>query len=212
VHIDAKATAAGFVVLAPNSECNSFTNCVWGDTSTALDPAGAVGDVVTNGCELAFFVDAARCVSDVLQVPLSGDVYALGFSQGGKLASRFGCEGAGRDILRIWLSRQQAAAVAAFPGAKRPRGSVLHPGSVLRSNVRLLQPVGKRVRRLQIILSSRLGDPGQAARLAGAVRAGRSHAVRRHGSGRRHALAASLHQRPEVVRRASHACVRRRLG
>lgn len=112
VHIDAKATAAGFVVLAPNSECN-VVNCVWGDTSTALDPAGAVGEVVTNGCEVAFVVDAVRCVSDVLQVPLSGDVYALGFSQGAKLASRFGCEGsaASGGALRV---RAVAAAESLF--------------------------------------------------------------------------------------------------
>ena len=123
-HVDVKATAAGFAVLAPNSLCNSPVlngTCVWGSTTTPLDPAHVAGEVLTP-TELTFFIDAARCVRDVLRVPLSGDVYTLGFSQGGKLASRFGCEGAGASggELRV---RAVAAAEALYAAQPAQRGS-----------------------------------------------------------------------------------------
>ena len=81
------------VLLAPAHAPFVLFAAVWGSTTTPLDPAHAAGVVLTQ-LELPFFVDALRCVRDVLRVPLSGDVYALGFSQGAKLASRFGCQGA----------------------------------------------------------------------------------------------------------------------
>lgn len=124
VHVDTKATAAGFVVLAPNSLCDSPVangTCAWGSTTTALDPAHVAGSVLTTH-ELPFFVDAVRCVRDVLRVPLSGDVYAMGFSQGGKLASRFGCEGAAASggELRV---RAVAAAEALYTQQPALRGA-----------------------------------------------------------------------------------------
>ena len=124
VHVDAKATAAGFVVIAPNSLCDSPVangTCAWGSTTTALDPAPAAGSVLKTN-EMPFFVDAVRCVRDVLRVPLNGDVYAMGFSQGGKLASRFGCEGAAASggELRV---RAVAAAEALYTAQPALRGA-----------------------------------------------------------------------------------------
>lgn len=123
-HIDTKATAAGYVVLAPNSLCDTPAlngTCVWGSTTTPLDPTHAVGSLLTPP-ELSFFADAVRCVRDVLRVALSGDVYALGFSQGGKLASRFGCEGAAAsgDALRV---RAVAAAESLYAAQPASRGA-----------------------------------------------------------------------------------------
>ena len=123
-HIDSKATAAGFAVLAPNSLCDSPAlngTCVWGSTTTPLDPTHAVGSLLTSP-ELSFFADAVRCVRDVLRVNLSGDVYALGFSQGGKLASRFGCEGAAASggALRV---RAVAAAESLYAAQPASRGA-----------------------------------------------------------------------------------------
>ena len=129
-HIDAKATAAGYVVLAPNSLCDSpalNVTCVWGSTTTPLDPTHAVGSLLTPP-ELTFFADAVRCVRDVLRVPLSGDVYALGFSQGGKLASRFGCEGAAASggALRV---RAVAAAESLYAQPKAAGGGACAAGA-----------------------------------------------------------------------------------
>ena len=123
-HIDSKATAAGFAVLAPNSLCDSPAlngTCVWGSTTTPLDPTHAVGSLLTPP-ELSFFADAVRCVRDLLRVNLSGDVYALGFSQGGKLASRFGCEGAAASggALRV---RAVAAAESLYAAQPASRGT-----------------------------------------------------------------------------------------
>lgn len=124
VHVDVKATAAGYVVVAPNSLCDSPVangTCAWGSTTTVLDPAHAAGSVLKTD-EMPFFVDAVRCVRDVLRVPLSGDVYAMGFSQGGKLASRFGCEGAAASggELRV---RAVAAAEALYTAQPALRGA-----------------------------------------------------------------------------------------
>jgi hypothetical protein len=106
-------------VLAPNSLCDlALVNktCVWGSTTTPLDPAHAAGSAVAPQ-KLTFFADAMACVRDTLRVPLSGDVYAMGFSQGGKLASRFGCEGAAASggTLRVRAVAAGEALYAALP-------------------------------------------------------------------------------------------------
>jgi hypothetical protein len=66
-------------------------------TQTALDPGYLVDAALPQYDELGFFVDALRCVRDVLRVPLSGDVAIIGLSQGAKLAARFGCAAAARS-------------------------------------------------------------------------------------------------------------------
>jgi hypothetical protein len=101
-HIDFKASAAGFVVVAPNALCdNAIDSCRWAQTGTPLDPGYVTDDqLLGQQNEMRFFVDAIRCARQLVEaqpVPmqnrLSGDVYALGFSQGAKLVTRFGCQG-----------------------------------------------------------------------------------------------------------------------
>ena len=95
--IDTKAAKAGFVTIAPNSLCDTplqISTCRWAETTTTLDPGWAADQQFSQQDELLFFVDAIACVKSVLNVDLSGDVYAIGFSQGAKLVTRFGCAAA----------------------------------------------------------------------------------------------------------------------
>ena len=113
--IDCQLAAAGFVVVGVNavvniSQSSSFGTCTaatppsnasdawstvcWTDTVTSLDPVNPLEPPSLN--EVSFFFDALQCVRDVLApivglYSLSGNVLALGESQGGKLASRLGC-------------------------------------------------------------------------------------------------------------------------
>jgi hypothetical protein len=75
--------------------CRHASSCA--PTQTALDPGYLDDAALPQYDELGFFVDALRCVRDVLRVPLSGDVATVGLSQGAKLAARFGCAAAARS-------------------------------------------------------------------------------------------------------------------
>ena len=97
VAIDSKAAAKGFVTIAPNALCDAplqLSTCRWAETTTTLDPGWAADQTFPQQSEMRFFADAVACVKTVLGVSLGGDVFALGFSQGAKLVSRFGCAGA----------------------------------------------------------------------------------------------------------------------
>lgn len=101
--LDTTFAAAGWVTVAPDATINAAlafinnatnvtaVNTLWGATAVPTDPGfgaqqgGAVVD------ELAFLWEALTCVQDTLGVNLTGDVLALGHSQGAKLASRLGC-------------------------------------------------------------------------------------------------------------------------
>lgn len=97
VKIDSKAAAKGFVTIAPNALCDTplqISTCRWAETATKLDPGWATDQQFPQQSEMSFFADAVACAKTVLGVSLSGDVFALGFSQGAKLVTRFGCAGA----------------------------------------------------------------------------------------------------------------------
>lgn len=94
--VDATLTARGFVVLTPaalvNPACPLDTGgCTyWGGLLTPSDPI-YVADATSPADEVRFLWEAVACVRSTLGVPLSGDVFAMGVSQGGKLSTLLAC-------------------------------------------------------------------------------------------------------------------------
>ena len=132
--IDTKAAEAGFVTIAPNSLCNSqlqVNPCRWAETTTTLDPGWGLDQQFPQQDEMRFFVDAIACVKYVLSVALSGDVFVVGFSQGAKLATRFGCAAAAISselrLRGVVAAEGFFADEAAYPTCGADAGSVTPP-------------------------------------------------------------------------------------
>jgi poly(3-hydroxybutyrate) depolymerase len=91
--LDAKGAAAGFVVAVPEAAWGTGTDGLpprrWG---AAAEPGDAAyGAAAPPYDDIAFLWAVAACVRDTLRVRLTGRVYAMGWSQGGKLASALAC-------------------------------------------------------------------------------------------------------------------------
>ena len=137
--IDVQLASRGFVTIGPNAlvnpiassllamagQCGDSPNCslaFWEGTSTALDAANLLS-LTSSTDEVAFLWDAASCARDVLGLNLSGSVFAFGHSQGGKLASFFGCSEprAGFSVDGIVASAGVKADPLAAPRCRDPR-------------------------------------------------------------------------------------------
>ena len=86
-HVDKKASAAGFVTIAPSAACLwgvpglPDPACSWDDTFTPLDPAFSTEAGTAFRDEARTIADALVCVRDTLRVLVSRDVYALCFGK-----------------------------------------------------------------------------------------------------------------------------------
>ena len=110
---DASATAAGYVVVAPQGDAG-VPGGSWSLGNGRTD--GRQTDRVTLENELAFLWSITSCVR-ALGIPLSGDVYLAGLSQGGKMATRMACSThEGFTVRAIAV----AAGVQAEPGMQCP--------------------------------------------------------------------------------------------
>ena len=96
--LDVASTAAGYVLAAPKALDAAICNCsVWGGTATQLDPGDLlvqhVPAVMPPGdeSEVPFLRGMVACMHSVLGIPLSGDIYTAGFSQGAKIATQLAC-------------------------------------------------------------------------------------------------------------------------
>jgi poly(3-hydroxybutyrate) depolymerase len=91
--LDAKGAAAGFVVAVPEAAWGTGKDGLpprrWSSASERGDPA--FGAAAPPYDDVAFLWAVAACVRDTLRVRLSSRVYAMGWSQGGKLASALAC-------------------------------------------------------------------------------------------------------------------------
>lgn len=97
--VDGAVTSAGLVLAAPHARNAAACNCsVWGGTLIRTDPGAAIaaavqrdGIVQFNSPELPFLNAMVSCMTDVLHVPLSGDIFLTGFSQGARVATQLAC-------------------------------------------------------------------------------------------------------------------------
>lgn len=101
--IDQAAVQQGFVFAAPKALDASICNCaLWGGALTRLDPGSLIAQNVPaaqppgNQSEVPFLFGMVACMAQVLKLPLSGDVFTAGFSQGAKIATQLGCENAAK--------------------------------------------------------------------------------------------------------------------
>ena len=111
---DVSATAAGYVVVAPQGDAG-VPGGSWSLGNDRTD--GRQTDRVSLQSELAFLWSIAECVRSSLGIPLSGDVYLAGLSQGGKIATRLACStNAGFTVRAVAV----AAGVQAEPALRCP--------------------------------------------------------------------------------------------
>ncbi len=96
--IDTKSLAAGFAVATPQSLISRVCNCsYWSHTMTRRDMGAPLEYIAMAGQsaneqeEVGFFWAMYSCVKHTLRIPLSGDVYSAGYSQGSKVVTLFGC-------------------------------------------------------------------------------------------------------------------------
>ena len=111
---DTSAPAAGYAVVAPQGDAGNPGGS-WSLGNGRTD--GRQTDRIRLSEEIDFLWSVADCLRDQLGIPLSGEVYLAGLSQGGKMATRLACSThAGFTVKAIAV----AAGVQAEPGISCP--------------------------------------------------------------------------------------------